>query len=453
MASSFSPTCLRQISKSAYSLREKTLILNVHDALVHQKPASDVRSIIAECANMVGVGEATIYRFLRERKSKNLSEPKPLPGKKPLEIDDFIKNGIRRKVHSFYFAKEIPTIDKTLQAINYDEDLPQLSRTKLWKILHDMNFRWEKQNRKSFLIDRADIICWRRQYLRSIREYRSEGKNIFYLDETWLNEGHTVSKVWQDKNVLSSRQAVMEGWSTGLRPPSGKGRRLIITHIGSSNGFLDQGLLEFQSNSTKDYHEEMTADVFEEYFKQMIEYIPANSVIVMDNASYHSRLKENLPTTSWKKAEIVNWLQRKELSFDNTMVKKELLDIVRLHKSQYKKYVIDEMARDRGIIVLRLPPYHCELNPIELIWAQVKGHVARNNKTFKMQEVRQLLLNSLANVSSENWQNAIKHAIVEEQKMWELDDVIDTTMEIEPLVISVGHDDSSDFSEDDFIEL
>ncbi len=82
MASSFSQTCLRQISKSAYCLRKKTLILNVHDALVHQKPASDVRSIIAECANMVGVGEATIYRFLRERKSKNLSEPKPLPGKK-----------------------------------------------------------------------------------------------------------------------------------------------------------------------------------------------------------------------------------------------------------------------------------------------------------------------------------------------------------------------------------
>ena len=61
MASSFSPTRLRQISKSAYSLRENTLILNVHDALVHQKPASDVRSIIAECANMLGVREATIY--------------------------------------------------------------------------------------------------------------------------------------------------------------------------------------------------------------------------------------------------------------------------------------------------------------------------------------------------------------------------------------------------------
>ena len=45
----------------------------------------------------------------------------------------------------------------------------------------------------------------------------------------------------------------------------------------------------------------MTANVFEEYFEQMIELIPENAVIVLDNASYHSRLLEKLPTTSWKK--------------------------------------------------------------------------------------------------------------------------------------------------------
>ena len=30
--------------------------------------------------------------------------------------------------------------------------------------------------------------------------------------------------------------------------------------------------------------------------------------------------------------------------------------------------------------VLRLPPYHCELNAIELIWADEKNFVARENK-------------------------------------------------------------------------
>ena len=100
----------------------------------------------------------------------------------------------------------------------------------------------------------------------------------------------------------------------------------------------------------------MTADVFEEYFQQMIEYIPQNSVIVMDNASYHSRLVEKLPTSSWKKSAIIEWLQCKAFNFDDTMMKKVLLQIVRQHKAKFKKFVIDKMAKGRGIIVLRLPP-------------------------------------------------------------------------------------------------
>ena len=72
-------------------------------------------------------------------------------------------------------------------------------------------------------------------------------------------------------------------------------------HIGSKNGFVNGGLLIFESKSTKDYHEEMTADVFEECFKQKIELISESSIIVLDNVSYHSRLLEKLPTTSWKK--------------------------------------------------------------------------------------------------------------------------------------------------------
>lgn len=53
------------------------------------------------------------------------------------------------------------------------------------------------------------------------------------MDETWVNEGHSVPKTRQDLNVKSCHQAVQEGLSTGLKAPVGKGRRLIIVHIGS----------------------------------------------------------------------------------------------------------------------------------------------------------------------------------------------------------------------------
>ena len=125
-----------------------------------------------------------------------------------------------------------------------------------------MGFQYVKRNRKNIVIDHEDIILWRRDYLRKIHSYRKRGCKIYYLDETWINEGHTTSQIWIDPEVKSKKQAFLSGLSTGLKTPSGKGRRLIVLHIGSEDGFLEGGLLLFLSKKTGDYHEEMTGDVF-----------------------------------------------------------------------------------------------------------------------------------------------------------------------------------------------
>jgi hypothetical protein len=44
------------------------------------------------------------------------------------------------------------------------------------------------------------------------------------------------------------------------------------------------------------------------------------------------------------------------------------------------------IANLHGHEVLRSPVCHCELNPIELIWAQVNGFVAENNITFRLKD-------------------------------------------------------------------
>ena len=41
-------------------------------------------------------------------------------------------------------------------------------------------------------------------------------------------------------------------------------------------------------------------------------------------------------------------------------------------------------------VEIRLPPYHAELNSIELIWAMLKGKVARSNLTLKKKDVKKL---------------------------------------------------------------
>lgn len=277
-------------------------------------------------------------------------------------------------------------------------------------------------------------------------KYRANGTPIYYLDETWINAGHTVNKVWKDSSVLTARQAFVEGLSTGLKDPSGKGKRLIVTHIGSDEGFVKDGLLLFESKKTGDYHEEMNSETFEEWLQHTIPNLKENAVIVLDNAPYHSRKINKPPTTNNRKAKIQEWMKKNNIPYENDMVKAELLSLIKEHVTESAKYAVDEIIIKTNRKVLRLPPYHCELNPIELIWGQVKGYVARHNTTFKLADVKDLFQQSIHNVSSEDWQKAIKHVVKKEKEMWELDNLID--IHIEELIITSDSSTSSS-SEDE----
>lgn len=446
--SEFSADRRISISNCPFTLTEKTIILNVYNALDHQHPQATVVKISEMCSNMTGVSTKSVYRIVRESKNGHFTPPKTSTGRSKIVIEELDKHAIRRIVHSFYFKKEIPTLDKIHSVVKNDKDLPEISRNKLWKTLRELNFVWGKDERKSLLIEKAEIICWRRKYLRKIKQFRNEKRKIYYLDETWINAGHTVKKMWQDKNITSSRQAFLEGLSTGIKPPSGKGSRLIITHIGNEQGFVEGGLLIFQSKHTGDYHEDMNADVFEEYFEQMLDLIPSGSVIVLDNAPYHSRKAVQIPTTAWRKDDIKKWLSERGVSLLDDMLKKELLALVNTKKQEYAKYKIDDMAEKRQIIVLRTPPYHCELNPIELVWAQVKYLVATQNTTYKISDVEKIFQEAIKHVDSEKWQKCVEHVKEVEKKMWQLDHMLEE--EIQPIIIPVGVEDSStDYSDDE----
>jgi hypothetical protein len=98
-------------------------------------------------------------------------------------------------------------------------------------------------------------------------------------------------------------------------------------------------------------------------------------------------------------------------------------------------------ANKAGHVVARLPPYHCILNPIELVWSQVKGYIARHNKTFKLRDMFGLVSSALLQIMSQRWQAAIDHVIEEEGRMWELDGLADNV--VDRLVINIGDAETS----------
>ena len=63
-----------------------------------------------------------------------------------------------------------------------------------------------------------------------------------------------------------------------------------------------------------------------------------------------------------------------------------------------------------GHKVLRLPPYHCIFNPIELIWHQLKAGIRRNNiSPMLTYSVISLIENEVKKVSEINWKNFVQH--------------------------------------------
>jgi len=285
------------------------MIVNAYKAIMIQNNEFKMVHLKKILSNELGIGQSAIYNTILEyQRTKTVSSPNKTKIRIKIDdkIDDFDKYAVRRKVHQFWHNRDLPTLDKLLLSVNQDKDLPTFSRTSLYRLMKSMDFVYVKRGRNSALIERMDIVIWRRNYLRQIKQYCNEGRPIYYLDETWVNAGDVNSKVWVDKTVVSARMATSEGLSTGAVNPSGKGKRLIVSHIGSEDGFVPGGLLCFESKkNTQDYHDEMNGDSFCDWLAGVLPRLKENAVIVMDNAPYHSVKTEKCPTTNWRKQTIV----------------------------------------------------------------------------------------------------------------------------------------------------
>lgn len=211
-------------------------------------------------------------------------------------------------------------------------------------------------------------------------------------------------------------------------------------------GWIEAPPLVFQSKKTGDYHEEMDHKVFENwFFNTLIPSIPPASTIVMDNTPYHSRKKDKDPTSSSTKAMMIKWLQEKNFPFPTDLRKSELYQLVKLHKPPIPTYEIDSKATELGFKVIRIPPYHCHYNPIEMVWSYLKSFVRERNKTFKLKDVKQLFFEAIDRVTPELWSKYVKHAKKAMDEDWASEGLNDRS--VEEFIINLCPGDS-DFEED-----
>ena len=118
-----------------------------------------------------------------------------------------------------------------------------------------------------------------------------------------------------------------------------------------------------------DYYKDMDAHNFEKWFTEnLIPNLPSKSVVAMDNARYHCRKSERLPTIRDTKPNIVKWLDDHSIAHPDpaTTLKVALIEICKSHFTG-ERFHVDDIATEHGHEILHLPPYHCHFNPIECI--------------------------------------------------------------------------------------
>ena len=149
----------------------------------------------------------------------------------------------------------------------------------------------------------------------------------------------------------------------------------------------------------------------------------------MDHAPYHTVQINKPPTAYGKKSDMIKWLEENNIQHAATMKKYQLVELIQRNKSLDKTYKVDKLFKRHGHTV-RLPPYMCELNPIELAWAKIKRIIRENNtSTLTTIELTNLAEKAINDVSTEDWVGFCKHVQKIEKQYVERDNAMENIME------------------------
>jgi hypothetical protein len=136
-----------------------------------------------------------------------------------------------------------------------------------------------------------------------------------------------------------------------------------LEFAGGRNGFVDGALLcKSSKESTDDYHHNMDFFSFSNWFRKFLELPQLRAerhIIVYDNAPFHGQ--DHLPKSNAKKAEYVEFLNAlgHEVT-EEEYLRMELWEMVKVYKKSDDEQIIDRLAKSKGHVPLRIPPYHCK---------------------------------------------------------------------------------------------
>ncbi|EPB73543.1 hypothetical protein ANCCEY_07354 [Ancylostoma ceylanicum] len=271
----------------------------------------------------------------------------------------------------------------------------RMSKTTLYYFLRGIGFSFKINRGQRFIFERPDLTRKRTVYLSAIAQARSMDNCLVFIDETWVFASMTKKRRWNDNTIPRFASAsTMEAFSCGKTAAKNKGQRAIVISAITEHGVVlgcTKVLISGRTGADQDYHRDMNHSTFEEWLRESIprmQHVAGGRPVslVMDNAPYHSRQVEKIPTRSSTKAAIEEYLLSKGLKVAVNSTKADLLAELHAYVASrggvaaMRSYAVKNICAAFGVTVIRLPPYHCFFNPIEMCWSQMKAHLNKHGK-------------------------------------------------------------------------
>lgn len=262
------------------------------------------------------------------------------------------------------------------------------------RFLVHSGYRRGKRNGAFNIQEKESLINKRNSYITEIMDNRNkppdEQLREVYVDESYIHhhykrfdESLYDPNDEQDLNVRQLHKGQRYCFAAAIQGSNPKVRVTYSMYANNSNdaaGMVPNTLWVFEGkNNVKDYHSTFNSVSFLNWFEQsLLANLKQPSLIIMDNASYHKTPRAEAPKfRKMKMNELRAYLTERNVQFDNNAHRPQLQSLcLTLFTNELKPATV-LAAEALGHKVLFTPPYYSDLQPVELVWAHVKGYVGR----------------------------------------------------------------------------
>ena len=351
---------------------------------------NDVDEVMHDTGSMVSVKEKWGEQKRRgnfKRKKCKISRDKKTRDK----VQKFIRD--KRKKWERCCTRDVVTFLVDKGKLEVEKGGYQSATVTTWRYLKAKGFKFRKS--KKCLANTAKLD----EYLLIIKENRALPEHMrwreVYLDESYIHNHHNHwhLSLYDPTDELDD--------STG---PPNKGQRLCIVaaiqmkslkkNVQNPHAGLVPGSdWYFQPKPTKDgkehegdYHKNFNQTNFLMWVQEkLLPNLHEPSIIILDNAKYHKCYDNDVAEYGkWNKAKCIAYLTKKACKTRaasaaiRKLSAKELKAKVREHIKANEKMMITKVCEEKGHKVVFTPPRYSDLQPIELVWANIKGNIGRD---------------------------------------------------------------------------